>query len=260
MDWLNIAAGFLVGVVVGITGVGGGSLMSPLLILFFGIAPATAIGTDLWFAAITKMVGGAVHHRHNNVDMQIVRRLAIGSIPAALLTGFWLAKSGTEHSSGSILSHTLGIVLILTALATLCRRWLATRMHRLPVRSQAQFPALQLGATIFAGAVLGVLVTLTSVGAGALGATMLMALYPRRLKLKTLVGTDIAHAVPLAIVGGVVHMLVGTVNLGLLVLLLVGSIPGIVIGSRLTAFIPERVVQPTLALVLTFSGIKLLTS
>ena len=258
MDWLNALAGLLVGVVVGLTGVGGGSLMSPILILLFGIAPATAIGTDLWFAAITKSVGGYVHHRHASVDMGVVRTLAIGSIPAALLTGLWLWHIGLDRLGPGPLSHALGGVLILTAFATLFRRQLANWSHGLDVRSKPGFAAFKFAGTVGAGAILGSLVTLTSVGAGALGATMLLVLYPHRLTLKKLVGTDITHAVPIALVGGIIHLLIGKVDFGLLAMLLLGSLPGIIIGAKLTAVVPERAIQPVLAIVLAFAGSRLL--
>jgi uncharacterized membrane protein YfcA len=257
MEWLNVLAGLLVGIIVGITGVGGGSLMSPLLILMFGVAPATAIGTDLWFAAITKSVGGYIHHRHASVDMSVVRLLALGSIPAALLVGLWLWYSGIGRVDSPMLGVSLGIVLILTSISTLCRRRLANYVQLLPIRSNPGFPAMKRTATVLAGALLGVMVTMTSVGAGALGATMLMALYPRRLSLRRLVGTDIAHAVPIAFVGGVIHLLIGTVDLGLLGLLLLGSVPGIALGAKLASMVPERVVQPVLATVLLIAGLKL---
>lgn len=257
MDWLNALAGLLVGVVVGLTGVGGGSLMSPLLILLFGIAPATAIGTDLWFAAVTKTVGGYVHHRNASVDFGVVRLLAIGSIPAALLTGLWLWHIGLDRLGPGVLSHALGVVLILTAIATLFRRRFANWSRDLKVRASPGFARRKIAATIAAGAILGSLVTLTSVGAGALGATMLLVLYPHRLTLKKLVGTDITHAVPIALIGGVIHLLIGKVDFYLLAMLLVGSLPGIVIGARLTAIVPERAIQPALALVLAFAGYKL---
>jgi uncharacterized membrane protein YfcA len=261
MDWLNALAGLLVGTVVGLTGVGGGSLMSPLLILFFGIAPATAIGTDLWFAAITKSVGGFVHHRNSTVEFSIVGLLAIGSIPAALLTGLWLWHLGLDRmgSGGGahLLTFGLGVVLILTSLATLFRLRLARAARALSIRSNPSFPTFKRAATIAAGAILGCLVTLTSVGAGALGATMLLMLYPRRLSLKRLVGTDITHAVPIAFVGGLIHLMIGKVDWSLLLMLLAGSLPGIVIGSKLAAVVPEKVIQPALAVVLAFAGLKL---
>jgi uncharacterized membrane protein YfcA len=258
MEWLNALAGLLVGVVVGLTGVGGGSLMSPILILLFSVAPATAIGTDLWFAAITKTVGGYAHHRHASVDFGVVKLLAIGSIPAALLTGVWLWHLGLDRLGPGTLSHALGFVLLVTAVATLFRRRFANWSRDLKVRASPGFSRMKIAATIVAGVILGTLVTLTSVGAGALGATMLLVLYPHRLTLKKLVGTDITHAVPIALVGGVIHLLLGSVDFGLLAMLLIGSLPGIIIGARLTAVVPERAIQPALALVLAFAGYKLI--
>ncbi|MCW3835679.1 sulfite exporter TauE/SafE family protein [Sphingomonas canadensis] len=258
MDALNALAGLLVGLIVGLTGVGGGSLMSPLLILMFGVAPATAIGTDLWFAAVTKTVGGYAHHRHASVDFGVVRLLAIGSIPAALLTGLWLWHLGIERIGPGLLSHGLGAVLVATAVATLFRGRLVRAAAHVTLGAGSAFRTLRAAATVGAGAILGLLVTLTSVGAGALGATMLLMLYPRRLSLRKLVGTDIVHAVPIALVGGLVHLLIGTVDFRLLGLLLLGSIPGIVIGARLSALVPEKVIQPALAAVLAFAGYKLL--
>ncbi|GAA0731400.1 sulfite exporter TauE/SafE family protein [Sphingomonas japonica] len=258
MDWLNAVAGLLVGIIVGVTGVGGGSLMSPLLILFFGVAPATAIGTDLWFAAITKSVGGYVHHRQSSVALDIVGLLAIGSIPAAILTGLWLWQFGGTSMRSDVLSQLLGIVLILTSVATLLRQRVARFALSLSIRQHPAFTTFKRIATILAGALLGIMVTLTSVGAGALGATMLLCLYPKRLSLHQLVGTDIAHAVPIALVGGIIHLLIGTVDWALLAMLLVGSIPGIIVGSRLAALIPEALIRPALAVVLVFAGLKLI--
>ncbi len=258
MEWLNVVAGLLVGIIVGITGVGGGSLMSPLLILLFGVAPATAIGTDLWFAAITKSVGGYIHHRHASVDLGVVRLLAIGSIPAAILVGLWLGYSEGGRFTSQTLATALGSVLVLTAVTTLFRAQIAKHVRTLAIRSNPRFLAFKTIATVFAGAILGTMVTLTSVGAGALGATILMILYPRRLSLRRLVGTDIAHAVPIAFVGGIVHAVVGTVDLELLAMLLLGSLPGIIIGSKVAALMNEKIVQTILAIVLLIAGMKLL--
>ena len=154
MDWLNAVAGLFVGVLVGLTGVGGGSLMSPLLILLFGIAPATAIGTDLWFAAITKSVGGFVHHRQETVDMKIVRLLAIGSIPAALITGLWIWYSGIGRIGGGLLGHVLGVVLIITAVATFARTWTARKALSLTIKAHTPASQLRPILTIAAGALL----------------------------------------------------------------------------------------------------------
>lgn len=256
--WQNAIAGLFVGVMVGITGVGGGSLMAPILILIFRTAPATAVGTDLFFAAITKSVGGVVHHRQDGADLGIVGRLCLGSIPAAILTLVWIyGFSGHEFKGGMIVT-VLGIVLILTAIATLFRRRLVAWYASLSVSVPPRVHRWQFGMTILAGAMLGVLVTLTSVGAGALGVTMLLALYPMRLTSRRIVGTDIVHAIPLTLVGGIGHLLIGNVDLHLLGTLLIGSIPGIVIGSRLTLTLPDGVVQKMLALVLLAAGVKML--
>lgn len=259
MLWLNALAGLLVGAIVGITGVGGGSLMSPLLILFFGVAPTTAVGTDLWFAAVTKTFGGVVHHRQDSADLNIVGLLCIGSIPAATLTIAWLAISGMPQVKGGFIVTLLGIVLVVSAVLTPFRMQLSRALVASDRTKVRRFARLQPAGTIVAGAILGFLVTLTSVGAGALGATLLLLLYPLRLSGRKLVGTDIVHAVPVALLGGIGHLLIGNVDLKLLGSLLIGSIPGIIFGAWLTKFIPDRVIQPALALVLLFAGIKLLT-
>ena len=258
MDWLSTLAGFLVGAIVGLTGVGGGSLMSPILILLFGVAPATAVGTDLWFAAITKMVGGAVHHQQDNADWQIVRRLCLGSLPAVALTLFWLWRTGHKAETGGLIVHVLGGALVLSALLTPFRRRIAARFATLEGERSTRYVRWQPALTVAAGALLGSLITLTSVGAGALGATLLLMLYPFRLTAKRLVGTDIVHAVPVALIGGIGHALIGNINLPLLGALLLGSIPGVIIGSRAAGVLPERVVTPALAVVLLIVGTRLL--
>jgi len=259
MDWLNAFAGLLVGIVVGITGVGGGSLMSPILILFFGIAPATAVGTDLWFAAITKTAGSIVHHRQASADPGIVKWLCLGSIPAAIITLLFLFIEGGHQMKSGLIVQALGYMLIVSAFFTLFRRKLVASMTRTDDEDRVRrFLRWQPALTVLAGAVLGTLVTLTSVGAGALGATMLLMLYPLRLTAKKLVGTDIMHAVPLTLVGGIGYMIAGSVNLALLGSLLVGSIPGIVIGSRLTRYLRDSYVQLALAVILFIAGGKML--
>ena len=261
LDWLNALAGLLVGTIVGITGVGGGSLMSPILILIFGVAPATAVGTDLWFAAVTKSAGSVVHHRQDSADTAIVGWLCLGSIPAAILTLFFMFHEGGHQMKGGLIITLLGSMLIVTSVATLFRRKLVSAMIDTDDEARARrFVKLQPFLTAVAGAILGTLVTLTSVGAGALGATMLLMLYPLRLTARKLVGTDIMHAVTLTLVGGIGYMMVGSVDLKLLAMLLVGSIPGIVIGSRLTTVLDERVVQRCLAAVLFLAGLKMVLS
>jgi len=253
-------SGLLVGIVVGFTGVGGGSLMAPILILLLGVAPVTAVGTDLWFAAITKTVGGSVHHARGNADLTIVKRLCIGSIPLAVLTLLVLSLTHTEHIDQGIVAQALGAVLVVTAIATFFRHRLKLYGEQLKRNSAVPFKAFQVPLTIAAGALLGVLVTLTSVGAGALCATILVFLYPGRLHLKKVVGTDILHAIPLTLVAGLGHLWLGNVDWLLLVSLLCGSIPGIIVGSLLTHKVNERAIQMALAAVLVVVGIKLVLS
>lgn len=253
---LYSVSGFVVGAIVGLTGVGGGSLMTPLLILLFGIHPATAVGTDLLYAAITKSAGTLVHGLGRNVDWRVVGTLAIGSVTAATITLSWLSTAGGQSPD---VAHLLGVVLggmlVLTALSLVLRRWLfrfAAGHRELPTRTRFII-------TVLFGALLGVLVSISSVGAGALGVTVLMLLYPR-LPLLRIVATDIAHAVPLTLVAGLGHWMIGNVDWGMLGSLLVGSIPGIVIASLFAPKIPEAVVRFLLATVLAVVGIKLLTA
>jgi uncharacterized membrane protein YfcA len=253
-DLPHAAAGLLVGLLVGLTGVGGGSLMTPLLVLMFGIAPQTAVGTDLLFAATTKIVGVGVHHGKETVDWRIVRRLATGSIPAALLTLFALAnfvEIGTNTSH--VILVVLGALLIVTAIGLMFqRRLLAYGATHQIVHSNRTFAP-----TVALGVLLGIAVTITSVGAGAIGATVLLMLY-RRLPIARIVGTDIAHAVPLALLAGAGHWLLGSVDFTLLVTLLIGSVPGVIVGSLLSSRAPERLLQVVLAAILTVSGVRLL--
>lgn len=262
MDWLHAIAGLFVGLMVGMTGVGGGSLMAPILILLFGVAPSTAVGTDLWFASITKAVGGVVHHRHGGdeggPDYLVVKRLCLGSIPAALITLLILSQTHVHQIKTGIITASLGGVLIATAIATLLRgrfhRWALSRR----VGTADRFTHLQPVLTVAAGALLGGMVTLTSVGAGAIGATLLLALYPLRMRMQRLVATDIVHAVPLTLVAGLGHLWIGNVDPMLLANLLVGSIPGIVIGSLLATRASDRILQPLLAIVLVIVGWRLI--
>lgn len=256
IDPLYSLSGFVVGAIVGLTGVGGGSLMTPLLILLFGIHPATAVGTDLLYAALTKSAGTLVHGLGRNVDWHVVGTLGLGSVTAAAITLWWLSTAGGQSPE---IAHLLGVILggmlLLTALSLVLRRWLFrfAKGHReLPPR--ARFVV-----TVVFGALLGVLVSISSVGAGAIGVTVLMLLYPR-LPLLRIVATDIAHAVPLTLVAGLGHWMIGNVDWGMLGSLLVGSVPGIVIASLFAPKIPEAVVRFLLAAVLSVVGVKLLTA
>ena len=254
MDWLYTLSGFAVGVIVGLTGVGGGSLMTPVLVLVFGVAPVTAVGTDLLFAALTKTGGAWAHARRGNVDWKIVGRLAAGSVPASAVT-LLLHLFVPDHGKlSAIVSVALGVALILTAGALLFREKLHARAARRAIaRAEEASTARR---TMIVGAILGVLVTASSVGAGALGVTALFFLYPG-LAAARIVGADIAHAVPLTLVAGLGHAAAGAVDWQLLVALLIGSLPGIWLGSALSQKIPERLLRTALAGMLILIGGKL---
>lgn len=247
-------SGLVVGVLVGFTGVGGGSLMTPLLVLLFGIHPSTAVGTDLLYAGLTKISGSAVHSLHGAVDWKIVRRLASGSAPAAAATLLGLSYIGrgsatTQH----VISTSLGFALLLTAITLLARKWLIARYGQLMERASDRKTAWL---TFILGALLGVMVTVSSVGAGALGVTTLLILYPK-LPTVRIVGSDIAHAVPLTLIAGAGHWWMGSVDFAMLGSLLIGSIPGIAIGSHYASRVPDRVLRPLMAGTLALVGAKL---
>lgn len=252
---LYIASGFGVGFLVGMTGVGGGSLMTPILILFFGVSPVTAVGTDLIYACVTKSGGSLVHAFNRTIDWRVVLRLAAGSIPAALATlaALWLLDVD-RAAYGAVVTKVLGVALLLTAAALLMRRrLLATYSRRMGARSESQTVLL----TVLVGLILGVMVTVSSVGAGALGVTALLLLYPE-LPVVKIAGSDIAHAVPLTLVAGLGHMAGGGVDMGVLVSLLMGSLPGIMIASLFAPRLPDTLLRVILALTLTVVAARLL--
>ena len=249
-----ILTGGVIGLIVGITGVGGGALMTPALLLF-GFPAHIAIGTDLWFAALTKSGGMYAHHKKGHVNWRIATTLAAGSLPAAIITGLFLAFwfNSPEHYA-SLLQSALGVMLIVTSCVLLFRKRLA-RLYRGQGISPGSLPKNDQGKLIVAGFILGVLVTLSSVGAGAIGTAVLMILFPTLLP-KHIVGTDIAHAVPLTIVAGMVHLYLGNVDFKLLAALLCGSLPAIYLGTALSSRIPARLLQPILASLLMLLGLK----
>lgn len=254
MNFLFSLSGLAIGIVVGLTGVGGGSLMTPLLVLLFGIHPATAVGTDLLYAAATKSVGTAVHRRNKSVDWGIVRRLASGSVPATAVTFLVMNSMGMQSSKGGALAFMLGAVLLLTAGTLLFRQQI---VNYFSTRMATDNAGLVRTLTVLTGAVIGALVMTTSVGAGAIGVTALLVLYPRLPTLRV-VGSDIAHAVPLTLIAGLGHWWMGDVDWLLLVTLLIGSIPGIIIGSLLAPKLPEGVLRMLLAMVLMLVSAKLM--
>jgi uncharacterized membrane protein YfcA len=276
MELQFAVAGLLVGTLVGATGVGGGSLMTPILVMIFGVPASAAVGTDLLFASITKGVGTGLHGLNQSISWKVVARLAAGSIPAALGTLWLLHNVIDQKALGGMIKVTLGVALIFTSLAILFQPLLRRLFLKQPnydltgsedpvaeerrliaeeAANEARPEAAPL--TILTGFVLGALVTITSVGAGALGVMVLMALYPKVRSVR-IVGTDIAHAVPLTLVAGLGHASMGVVDYGMLGYLLVGSIPGIAVGSHVAFRLPEKALKRTLAVILMLVGSRLI--
>ncbi|APW38361.1 hypothetical protein RD110_15135 [Rhodoferax koreense] len=257
-DIAFVLAGFFVGFVVGLTGVGGGSLMTPLLIFFFGVKPHLAIGTDLLFAAFTKMGGSVALARARVIDWPVMLLMACGSIPASLITLYILNRVGPADPAVQMaMTTTLGVALLLTAVATLYKAVLGKAGPRQTLNRAADAKPRHKALPVLFGAVIGALVTLTSVGAGAIGVLVLMLLYPA-LPLPRIVAADIAHAVPLTLVAGLGHASIGSVEWALLAKLLLGSLPGIWIGSQLMRKTPERLIRSILSLLLAYAGTKLI--
>lgn len=257
IDTAYALAGALTGFVVGLTGVGGGALMTPILLIFFGVSPTTAIATDLWFAAITKLVGARVHHTSGNVDWQVAKRLWLGSLPMALLIVV-IVSLGAQVAKVDWLTKAIGIVVLITAIGLLIAPKLVAYAKGRRIGQPERFKAIQPALTVISGGVLGLCVALTSVGAGALGSVMLLYLYPLRMTPHRLVATDIVHAIPLAVVAGLGYLFAGMVDWWMLASLLVGSIPTVLLGSLLAGKVSGRWIQIALALVLLAAGVKVL--
>jgi uncharacterized membrane protein YfcA len=260
-DFAIIFAGFAVGLIVGLTGVGGGSLMTPILIFFFGVKPYLAVGTDLLFAAFTKLGGTVNLARQHLVPWRVVGLLSAGSLPAAIATLLVLRWVGpASEAVQSVMTHTLGVALLLTAAAMFYKAARGSQLPRalhgdaLAAASQPRHWSLP----VLFGLVIGTLVTLTSVGAGAIGVSALLLLFPL-LPLPRIVAADIAYAVPLTLVAGLGHASLGSVDWSLLGKLLIGSLPGIWLGTRLMHHTPERLVRSLLSLLLAYAGTKLIT-
>ena len=259
LDGIAIASGLGVGLIVGITGVGGGSLMTPILVLLFGQSPAVAVGTDLVFSASTKLVATVSFGYNHRIDWRIVGRLALGSIPGAgaVAVWFWLTRS-TPGVIDTVIAHALAIILAIAAAALLVQYPLRRLGVRLTAKWLDHSERYRLPLTIAAGLMVGVGVTLTSVGAGTLGVVALLALYPLRLFGDRLVATDIAHALPVTLIAAVSHALLHHVDTTVLIYLLVGSIPGVVIASRLAIRLPPQLTNTFIALMLAAVSARML--
>jgi len=259
MDFSFTIIGFIVGFIIGMTGVGGGSLMTPILVLGFHIQPAVAVGTDLLYAAITKSGGVLVHQKHGNIQWKILKLLFMGSIPASLCSILIIKKldsSGVNYDN--LIMSTLSISLILTGLFLISRN----QLHKLSTNeNSASIKILhrkfRKPITIFAGALIGTLVTISSVGAGVIGAAFLFFLYPRYKAIK-IVATDLAHAIPITAIAGMGYAHIGTVDYILLGNLIIGSLPGIFLGSKFGMFLSDKIMRQILAFMLLAIGITLL--
>lgn len=252
-----VFAGALTGFVVGLTGVGGGALMTPILLLVFGVAPTTAIATDLWFAALTKIAAARIHCNAKHTDWVVAKRLWLGSIPVSILIVL-LVSLGTSIQKVEWLTLAIGVLILITAIGLFFAPRLQNIARIYRIANPEKFKSMQPSLTVLAGAVLGFCVALTSVGAGALGSIMLLYLYPLRMTPHKLVATDIVHAIPLAIVSGTGYLLAGLVDWAMLIYLLIGSIPATIIGSLVAHKSSSRWIQLSLALVLIMAAAKIL--
>ena len=255
---LYSAVGFLVGFLIGLTGVGGGSIMTPILILVFSVPAAVAVGTDLLYATLTKSTGIFVHYARRTIDWNIVKLLSMGSIPAtccSVLLLKYLITTGIDYER--FITIILSFALILTSLAIFYRGYINQSKNKQYLLFNPKFfNKMQKPLTIIFGVLIGILVTLSSVGAGALGAAVLFSLYPR-LPTISIIGTDLAHAVPITAIAGIGHVYLGTVDYMLLGMLLLGSIPGIYLGSTLGYRLPEKFIRLLLASMLLIIGLRL---
>lgn len=257
-DLLLTLAGFIVGFIIGLTGVGGGSLMTPALVILFHVKPVVAVGTDLLYAAITKGGGIFAHQKQQTINWRVVRLLSLGSIPTTLgsvLILNRLEQSGVNYDN--LITSMLSISLALTSLVILFKRQLQSIGRTEPLQVvRAMHARLRVPITILSGAIIGILVTFSSVGAGALGAAVLFFLYPR-FNTVTIVGTDLAHAVPVTAIAGLGHWYTGSVDFELLFSLIIGSLPGIYLGSRTGFRLPEAFMRTALASILLLIGLRL---
>lgn len=258
-DLYFILAGLFVGFCVGVTGVGGGSLMTPILVLLLGIDPRVAIGTDLLYASISKFCGTLVHYKKMNIVWSIVLWLAVGSIPASILTNYLVATYiGDVSQIKAVMTTILGAMLLLTGLTLIFRNRVEAFFAKYRKSDNENFvPSLARGKLIAMGLVLGVVVTLSSVGAGAFGVMALVLIFPQLPTIR-IIGSDVAHAVLLTLVAGMGHIMSGGVDFVLLGKLLIGAIPAIIVGTLISSKLPEKKLRPILGVTLFLLGVNFL--
>jgi uncharacterized membrane protein YfcA len=263
IDWHYSLAGAITGLVIGLTGVGGGSLMAPILLLVFDISVVTVVATDLWFAALTKIAAVGIYNTHNSIDWNIAKRLWLGSIPASILTILALSGEKVSKLPPSLLQQGIGILILLTSIGLILSEKIKRNEMNLLSSSflgkiSPNIPVMRLISTIIAGSILGIIITLTSVGAGVLGTLILVFLYSSYLKPLNIVATDIVHAIPLALLAGFGYLMCGKVDGSLLVSLLIGSVPTAILGASLAHKIRGQQLKIAIAAVMFFAGLKLL--
>jgi len=270
MNFQISVAGLLVGILVGLTGMGGGALLAPIMILLFRVPPIWAVGTDIAYATVTKAVGSLVHIRQKDVNFKIALLLACGSVPATLLSTVLVQYIHKHYASliNGLILHTLGVVLLLVAVLLVIKPFV---LRQLEHHSKSKYASLtpagegksrwqrvgRPAATVAVGAGVGFLVGLTSVGSGTLIVVSLAFMFPQ-MGSKELVGTDIFQAFLLLMAGVIGYLNAGTINWGMVLLLLLGSLPGVYIGSKISKYMPDRYMRPLLATVLAISGFKLI--
>jgi uncharacterized membrane protein YfcA len=255
IDLAIALAGLIVGIVVGLTGMGGGALMTPILDIGFGIEPLAAVSSDLVAAVVMKPIGGTIHFRRGTVHTGLVLWLALGSVPGALVGSYWIS-----HLSGDVgdtVKVVLGVVLLIAAAAMVARGYLSSRRPSGVAGDEALRVPVRRAPTLLIGLFGGLIVGMTSVGSGSLMIVALMLLYPT-LSSKELVGTDLVQAVPLVLAAAIGHLIWGEFELGLTGSLLLGAIPGVIIGAHVSSRAPDKIIRPILVLVLALSGLKLL--
>jgi uncharacterized protein len=272
MDYRISLVGLLIGFLVGLTGMGGGSLLAPIMILFFRVPPVWAVGTDLAYSTVTKAVGSVVHIRQKNVNFKVALWLACGSVPATFISVLFVQYIRKHYGNliNGIIIQAIGFTLILVAVLLVLKPFIMQRLERRNLESRKQEALNAEGpsqskwekryrpvATALVGAFVGFLVGLTSVGSGTLIIVSMAFLFPR-LTSKELVGTDVFQAFMLLASGAIAYLNAGTINWTIAGLLLIGSLPGVLMGSRLSKYIPDRFMRPVLATVLAVSGLKLI--